>query len=180
MRGFLTGLMAMTEEPLLWLKGAIVFLIGPIDFHLAYLMLAMSVDLAFGVQLAVRERAFSWKKMYQKFGSKAKVYLLWIIMFHAFDMIAGLPDSARWSLILILVGMEIVSAIKNTSRLGHSDLAEALSNLYLTLIRPRHHHKGGTHDERIIEEAEELVERLEKITHEHTAEHSQDSDRTNI
>jgi phage-related holin len=131
------------QEPLLFSKGAIVFLIGPLDHQLSYLLIAMLVDLIFGIQVALREKKFSITILLHKFGVKLVTYGLWIVMFHAFDRIAGLPDTGRWSLILVLAGLEIVSAIKNTSKLGHSALAEALEKLYLTLSK-----KGGPADEK--------------------------------
>lgn len=56
-------------------------------------------------------------------------------MFHAFDMIAGLPDSARWAVVSMLAGLEILSAIKNTASLGQTRLADALESLYLSLTK---------------------------------------------
>lgn len=56
-------------------------------------------------------------------------------MFHAFDMIAGLPNSARWAVVVMLAGMELVSAAKNTAKLGHSKLADALEGVYLALMK---------------------------------------------
>lgn len=130
------------SEPLLFLKGAVIFALGPLNHQLSYLALAMVIDLIFGIQVALKEKDFKFSTMVNKFGIKALTYSLWIAMFHAFDMISGLPDTGRWSLILILVGLEIFSAIKNTSKLGYTALAEALEKLYLTLSKP----KGGTSD----------------------------------
>lgn len=56
-------------------------------------------------------------------------------MFHAFDMIAGLPNSARWAVVVMLAGMELVSAAKNTAKLGHGKLADALEGVYLALMK---------------------------------------------
>ncbi|MDK2600655.1 hypothetical protein QO179_24485 [Bacillus stercoris] len=56
-------------------------------------------------------------------------------MFHAFDMVAGLPNSARWAVVVMLAGMELLSAIKNTAKLGHNKLADALEGVYLTLMK---------------------------------------------
>lgn len=131
-----------SSEPLLFLKGAVVFAIGPLNHQLSYLALAMVIDLIFGVQVALKEKNFKPMVMVKKFGIKAVTYSLWIAMFHAFDMVAGFPDTARWSLILILVGLEIMSAIKNTSKLGYGVLADALERLYLSLAKQ----KGGATD----------------------------------
>mgnify|MGYP007123079479 CR=1 FL=1 len=56
-------------------------------------------------------------------------------MFHAFDMVTGLPNTARWSVIVMLMGMELLSAAKNTAKLGHGRLSDALEHVYLTLIK---------------------------------------------
>lgn len=123
-------------------------MLGPIDHQLSYLLLAMVVDLIFGIQVARKNKEFSWQTMFNKFTVKVFTYGLWVSMFHAFDRVAGLPDTARWSLILVLVGLEIVSSIKNTSSLGYSRLADALENLYLNLTKG----KGGSADEEPTEE----------------------------
>lgn len=145
------------SEPLLFLKGAVIFAIGPLNHQLSYLFVAMVIDLIFGIQVALKEKDFKFGTMVRKFGVKVILYSLWIAMFHAFDMIAGLPDTARWSLILILVGLEIFSAIKNTSKLGYGALADALEKLYLSLARP----KGGIDD---VEKPKETKPTTEKST----------------
>lgn len=130
------------SEPLLFLKGAVIFAIGPLNHQLSYLFVAMVIDLIFGIQVALKEKEFKFGTMVRKFGVKLLMYSLWLAMFHAFDMVAGLPDTGRWSLILVLVGLEIFSAIKNTSKLGYGALADALEKLYLSLARQ----KGGVDD----------------------------------
>jgi phage-related holin len=133
MKSFLTNLLA--SEPFLFLKGALIFLIGPLDLQLAYLLLAVGIDLIFGIQVAVMEKKFKWSILFTKVRRKFIIYGLWITMFHAFDVIAGLPDTARWSVVVMLAGMEILSAVRNTAALGHSKLAEALEQVYLTLTK---------------------------------------------
>lgn len=122
-------------EPLIILKGALIFLVGPLNLQLAYLFLAVGIDLVFGIQVAKKEKTFEWKLLILKVRKKVLVYVLWISMFHAFDMVAGLPNTARWAVIVMLAGMEIVSAIKNTARLGHGTLADALESLYFSLTK---------------------------------------------
>jgi phage-related holin len=143
------------SEPLLFLKGAVVFAIGSLNHQLSYLALAMVIDLIFGIQVALKERNFKAMTLVKKFGVKAVIYTLWIAMFHAFDMVAGFPDTARWSLILILVGLEIMSAIKNTSKLGYGSLADTLERLYLSLAKQ----KGGTND---VEEPKKMPKARKK------------------
>lgn len=122
-------------EPLIFLKGAIIFILGPINAQLAYLLLAVAIDIVFGVQLAVRQKEFSIKTLFVKVYRKLIVYALWLSMFNAFDMVAGLPNTARWALIVMLVGMELLSAAKNTAKLGHGKLSDAIEHVYLTLIK---------------------------------------------
>lgn len=133
MKAFFTHL--VTNEPFLFLKGSLIFLIGPLDLQLAYLILAVAIDLIFGIQVAVMENKFKWTILFNKVRRKFMIYGLWIAMFHAFDVIAGLPDTARWSVVVMLAGMEILSAVRNTAALGHSKLAEALESVYLTLTK---------------------------------------------
>jgi phage-related holin len=131
------------QEPLLFLKGAVIFAIGPLNHQLSYLFIAMFIDLIFEGQVARKEGQFKLPSLMKKFWGKVFTYVLWIAMFHAFDGVTGLPDTARLSLIIALVGLEIVSATKNTAKLGHNKLAETLGNLYLSLTK----NKGGSTDE---------------------------------
>lgn len=124
-----------THEPFIFVKGALIFMVGPLDIQLAYLILAIAIDLVFGIQVALKNKSFKWSILIKKVSHKLLIYTLWIGMFHAFDMVAGLPDTARWAVITMLAGLEIVSAIKNTATLGHSRLADALENLYLSLTK---------------------------------------------
>lgn len=134
--------MKLFEEPLVFLKGALVFVLGPLTYHLAYLGMVILVDLFFGIRVAVKEKTFKWKLVFTKVLTKVTTYIAIIVMFHAFDKVTGLPDTARWSVIFILLGTEMVSAIKNTSKLGYGKLADQLENIYLTLTK----NKGGSAD----------------------------------
>lgn len=153
MKQLLVSYTSPLYEPLMLIKGILIFLLGPIDLQLAYLLLAIGIDFAFGIQIAVRDKAFKWCILFQKLRQKIIVYTLWIIMFHAFDMVVGLPNSARWAVIVLLAGLEIMSAIKNTARLGYGRLADALEGLYLALAKQQPHHfdeekeKGGNKDD---------------------------------
>jgi phage-related holin len=152
------------SDPFIFLKGALIFLLGPLDLQLAYLLIAVGIDLMFGIQVARKLNTFSWKVLFQKVRAKIIIYALWISMFHAFDMIAGLPNSARWAVVVMLAGMELMSAIKNTAKLGHGRLADALEALYLTLLS-RHNINGDqTGDEEVeVEEEVKVVEEEVKI-----------------
>jgi len=125
----------ISSEPFTVVKGALIFLIGPLNLQLAYLLLAIAIDIAFGIQVAIKEKQFKWKTLFSKAKRKLIIYGLWISMFHSFDMVTGLPDSARWAVIVMLAGMELMSAIKNTAKLGHNQLADALEEVYLALTR---------------------------------------------
>lgn len=133
MKNFILNL--LNTEPIVFIKGALIFLLGPLNLQLAYLLLAVGIDLVFGIQVARKEQAFTWSILFQKVRSKIFIYGLWISMFHAFDMIAGLPNSARWAVVVMLAGMELVSAAKNTAKLGHGKLADALEGVYLALMK---------------------------------------------
>jgi phage-related holin len=154
MKNFIINL--FHSDPFIIVKGSLIFLLGPLNLQIGYLLLAVAIDLCFGIQVARKEKTFSWKVLFQKVRAKIVVYALWISMFHAFDMIAGLPNSARWAVIVMLAGMELMSAAKNTAKLGHGKLADALEALYLTLLS-RHSVDG-------VQEDEEEVEVEEKIT----------------
>jgi phage-related holin len=133
MKNFITNL--VSTEPFVFIKGALIFLLGPLNLQLAYLLLAVGIDLIFGIQVARKEQTFKWNLLFTKVRKKIFIYALWISMFHAFDMIAGLPNSARWAVVVMLAGMELVSAAKNTAKLGHGKLADALEGVYLALIK---------------------------------------------
>jgi phage-related holin len=133
MKNFIANV--ISTEPFIFIKGALIFLLGPLDIQLAYLLLAVGIDLIFGIQVAKKEKTFKWGLLLNKVRKKIFIYGLWISMFHAFDMIAGLPNSARWAVVVTLAGMELVSAAKNTAKLGHGKLADALEGVYLALVR---------------------------------------------
>jgi phage-related holin len=135
MKSVTLGILTTLQDPLLWVKGGLIFLIGPLNLQITYLLLALGIDLAFGIQIAVRNQTFRWRILFTKLRHKIMIYALWISMFHAFDMVTGLPDSARWAVIVLLAGLEMMSAIKNTARLGHNQLADSLERLYLSLAK---------------------------------------------
>lgn len=137
MNQFYTSLVSQFQEPMIFIKGIIVFLLGPLDLQLTYLFAVIVIDSMFGVQVAKKEKKFTWTLLASKLANKLLGYSLWIMMFHAFDMVAGLPDTSRWALITMLVGLEILSSIKNTAKLGHVKLAMQLEALYMAIVRPK-------------------------------------------
>jgi phage-related holin len=120
-------------ETLLVVKGGLLFLIGPLNAQLSYVAIAILIDLIFGICVAVKKKTFSAKVFTVKVTNKFFVYVAWIAMFHALDMVAGLPSTARNSVLFVLVSMEIVSASKNTAKLGYGKLASMLENVYFLL-----------------------------------------------
>ena len=133
MKTFIIKLFA--TDSFMFVKGSLIFLLGPLNLQLAYLLLAVGIDLVFGVEVARKEKTFKWSIFFTKVRKKLFVYIMWISMFHAFDMIAGLPNTARWAVVVMLAGMELVSAAKNTAKLGHGKLADALEGAYLALVK---------------------------------------------
>lgn len=144
------------SDPFIFIKGIMIFLLGPLNLQLGYLLIAIAIDLCFGIQVARKEKTFTWKLLLQKVRSKFLIYALWIAMFHAFDMIAGLPNSARWAVVVMLAGMELMSAAKNTAKLGHGKLADALEALYLTLLRTTPTLNVSEDDEEDVEVTKEV------------------------
>ena len=124
-----------TGESLLFVKGAFLFLIGPINAQLSYVAVAIFIDLIFGMRVAKKEKVFSWQVFTGKVGNKLLVYGAWIAMFNALDMVVGLPNTARTAVIVVLIGMEITSASKNTAKLGYGRLARLMENTYLLITK---------------------------------------------
>jgi len=133
MRNTLTDF--VSSEPVMITKLILVFFLGPLDIQLTYLLIAMIIDLYFGIKVARKENNFSFFVLREKMQNKLLMYVTWITLFHAFDMITGFNNTARWSIIVLLASMEILSAIKNTAKLGHSTLASSLERVYLALVK---------------------------------------------
>lgn len=128
--GYLAG-----SDSFLFLKGAVVFLIGPMDDKLKGLAVVILVDLLLGINAAVKLRLFSWGELMVKMQKKVVVYGCWIVFFNAIDKALGLPSSGRNAIILVLIGMEFVSAAKNTGKLGYGRLAKVLEGVYLSFMQ---------------------------------------------
>lgn len=122
-------------EALLFMKGALLFLIGPFNAQVYYVCVAIFIDLVFGMKVAAKEKVFSWRVFAGKVSNKILVYGAWIAMFNALDMVIGLPSTARNGVILLLISMEIISASKNTAKLGYGRLAELLENMYFMVSK---------------------------------------------
>lgn len=150
----------ISSEPFTFIKGALVFFIGPLSLQLAYFLIVILIDLFFGIQVARKEKQFSWKILFAKVKKKMIFYSLMIALFHALDMITGLPDTARISVVILLAGMEVLSTIKNTGKLGHQKVSLALEQLYMSLIRPQLPAAKNTEKENSVED--ELVDKSEK------------------
>ena len=124
-----------TGESLLFLKGGLLFLIGPLNAQLYYVFIALGIDLLFGIKVALKNKAFSWKVLSTKVSNKILVYGAWVALFNALDMVAGLPNTARSAVIMLLISMEIISASKNTAKLGYNRLADLLENIYFMVSK---------------------------------------------
>lgn len=124
-----------TGESFLFFKGALLFLIGPLNAQLSYVAIAIAIDLMFGMRVAKKERTFSWGVFSGKVSNKLLVYGAWVAMFNALDMAIGLPNTARTAVIVVLIGMEITSASKNTAKLGYGRLASLMENIYLLISK---------------------------------------------
>lgn len=135
MKNFIFNILNPLSEPFFYIKGILVFIIGPLNIQLSYLFLAVGIDLILGIQVSRKNNEFKWSILFSKVRKKLTAYILWIAMFHAFDMIAGLPNSARWAVIMSLAGLEIISATKNTAKLGHDRLADVIESVYLALTK---------------------------------------------
>lgn len=128
--GYLAG-----SDSLLFLKGALVFLIGPMDEKLTGLFVVFIVDLALGINAAMKLKVFGWGELVFKIQKKMLVYGCWIVFFNAIDKALGLPSSGRNAIIFVLIGMEFVSAAKNTGKLGYGKLSKVLEGIYLNFMQ---------------------------------------------
>lgn len=72
--GYLAG-----SDSLLFLKGALVFLIGPMDEKLTGLFVVFIVDLALGINAAMKLKVFGWGELVFKIQKKMLVYGCWIV-----------------------------------------------------------------------------------------------------
>lgn len=127
-----------------WFKGALIWLVGDLNYQLAYLGLVIIIDTMFAVWGAIKDKEFSWEVMFKKLGGKLAIYTFWIVIFHAADKILTLPNSGRWMAIVALLGAEIISSAKNTAKLGYTHVAEALENLYFSLAPKNNKLQGGS------------------------------------
>lgn len=125
----------LSEEALIFFKGSLVFLIGPLDLKIAYLGVAMFVDLMFGMRVASAEKRFSWWILMSQVRRKVFVYGGWIMLFNALDAVLGLDQLARTTMIFLLITTEVFSVSNNTSKLGYGRLANAIERIYFTLTQ---------------------------------------------
>lgn len=122
-------------ETSLFIKGALVFLIGPFDEKMKGLIIFIFIDLVLGINAAKKLMIFTWRELAVKMQKKLIVYACWIVMFNILDKILGLPGAARNAIILVLIAMELFSASKNTAKMGYGRLAKIMENLYLTFMQ---------------------------------------------
>lgn len=149
---------AYVNDTMLFFKGAIVFLIGPFDEKLKGLAVIILVDLILGINAAIRLQVFTWKELFIKMQKKIIVYGCWVVMFNIIDKVLGLPGAARNAVIFLLIGMEFVSATKNTARIGYNRLSRLMEGIYLTFMQG----SGIPMEEIIAEREKEEAEKKEK------------------
>lgn len=124
----------LLSDNFLIIKGAFIFLIGPLNTQIAYLLLVIFIDMYFGVRLAINKNEFKFSIFYKKVTQKIIVYAGWIAIFNAMDIVIGLPSVARASIIILLLFMEVLSAIRNTRDLGFEKLSDAISNILKSFV----------------------------------------------
>lgn len=115
-----------------FIKGALIVFLGPLNMQIGYLLIMIALDLYLGSKAAKKDKTFKFKYAFSRTIEKVIVYMIWIAIFNGLDMIADLPGTTRWLAILALFGQEIVSALRNTVRLGYVGLAQALAGVYKT------------------------------------------------
>ncbi|MDK2600656.1 hypothetical protein QO179_24490 [Bacillus stercoris] len=57
MKNFIVNL--FNSDPFIFARGALIFLLGPLNLQLAYLVLAIGIDLVFGIQVAKKRSSLS-------------------------------------------------------------------------------------------------------------------------
>jgi len=95
---------------------------------------------------------------------KIIVYGCWVVMFNIIDKVLGLPGAARNAVIFLLIGMEFVSATKNTARIGYNRLSRLMEGIYLTFMQGSGIPMEEIMAEREKEEAEEKEKALQGDT----------------
>lgn len=128
----------------IWLKGALIWLVGDLNYQLGYLLIVIMVDMLFATWAAKKHNEFEWSILLTKLRGKLTVYALWIIAFHAVDKMLNLPNSGRWMVTVALLGAEILSSAKNTAKLGYTHIADALENIYKSLTTNITKAQGGS------------------------------------
>jgi phage-related holin len=130
------------------LKSLLITLVGPLSAQIGYLFLVVFLDLYLGIKVAKKQKTFNLKYAIQKTVEKTAIYLIWIIMFHSWDVVLNLPDSARTVCIVALLGQELLSAIRNTRKLGYIAVANAIGSVYEKFTRTNvDSNQGGKQNE---------------------------------
>lgn len=117
-----------------WVRVALIFLFGPLNYQLGYLLLVMCVDLYLGIKVARKNKCFSLKFARDKTIEKTVIYCMWVILANALDRVLGLPGTARFVCLIILLGCEIISSLNNTSNLGYVAVSKLLRDFFLGFI----------------------------------------------
>lgn len=117
------------------LKAALFYALGSMNYQLYYLVFMIGVDVTLGTVASVKAKEFRLKEFARRNGIKLALYVTAIAVFNAFDQIANLPGTARWLCLIALAGIELISALKNISKLGYPQIARALEQAYRDIFR---------------------------------------------
>lgn len=128
-----------------YLNTLMAFVFGDSIMQLQYLTISVFIDSSLGMRAARKEGVFSFGIAVDKIINKVIIYSSWVALFHAFDTVANLDNTAKTAVVLLLLSTEIMSAIKNTGRLGYGSLANSLERIYESLRpQPPKEDKEGT------------------------------------
>jgi phage-related holin len=117
----------------IYIQGALVWALGPLDKNIEYLLLIVLIDTIFAINVAKVKGTFSFKIMVLKTADKLMIYFLWISMSHAFEVISGMTG-ARYSILLSIITIEVVSALRNTSQSGRGQIASVIMIAYKSIL----------------------------------------------
>lgn len=107
-------------------KSAAIFLLGSFDTQLQYLFVILFADIILGVLTARRNKTFCWQYFLGRTVEKLVVYLVWICLGHACDIMINMPNAVRKVVMIVLITQEIISALKNTGTLGFENIVSPL------------------------------------------------------
>lgn len=117
---------AFLEKTAVIVQGLLILLMGPLNIQLGCVIIIVIGDLILGVMAAKKNETFKRDYFVAKTIEKTIVYLVWIIIGHAADVMISLPNTIRGIIVFTMFGHEFASAIKNTGELGYKSLTEGI------------------------------------------------------